>query len=106
MGTHGLTGTDRLMLGSTTLSVLPRTRVPILAVPRASETETAPDRSWPGERIVAALELDGNLDRNVEIASRVAQWFGSSLLLLHVVGDVARPAWLPGDLTGHDRIRR
>jgi len=105
MGTHGLTGADRLLLGSTTLSVLQRTRVPVLAVPRASETETAPDLSWPGERIVASLELDGSPDRDVDIASRLAQWFGTSLLLLHVVSEVARPAWIAGDLSAHDRIR-
>ena len=104
MGTHGLTGTDRLLLGSTTLGVLQRTRVPVLAVPRASETETAPDPSWPDERIVASLELDGSPDTDVDIASRVAQWFGTSLLLLHVVGEVARPAWLAGNLSAHDRI--
>ena len=106
MGTHGLTGTDRLLLGSTTLSVLQRTVVPVLAVPPAVETETeAPAPLWPGTRLVAALELDGNPLKDVESAGRIAQWFGASLLLLHVVDEVSRPAWLRGDLSAHDRIR-
>jgi nucleotide-binding universal stress UspA family protein len=33
MGTHGLTGADRVLMGSTTLSILQRTIVPVLAVP-------------------------------------------------------------------------
>jgi nucleotide-binding universal stress UspA family protein len=33
MGTHGLGGADRLLMGSTTLSVLLRTKVPVLVVP-------------------------------------------------------------------------
>jgi nucleotide-binding universal stress UspA family protein len=105
MGTHGLTGADRLLMGSTTLSVLQRTAVPVLAIPRASGTEGAPTVVWPGARIMAALELDSSSDRAVYIAARIARWFGASLLLLHVVDDIARPAWLRGDLTAHDRIR-
>lgn len=105
MGTHGLTGTDRLLMGSTTLSVLQRTVVPVLAIPRAAETETAPALSWPGRRVVAALELDSNSVKDVDSAGHIAQWFGASLLLLHVVDEVARPAWLRGDLGAQDRIR-
>jgi nucleotide-binding universal stress UspA family protein len=106
LGTHGLTGADRLIMGSTTLSVLQRTTVPVLAVPRPDQSPTnAVLRSWPGERIVAALDLDADPHREVHIASRIAQWFGSSLLLLHVVGTIAAPAWLRGDLSAHDRIR-
>jgi nucleotide-binding universal stress UspA family protein len=35
MGTHGRSGADRLLMGSTTLSVLLRTKVPVLAVPHS-----------------------------------------------------------------------
>jgi nucleotide-binding universal stress UspA family protein len=106
LGTHGLTGADRLLLGSTTLSVLQRTAVPVLAVPRAGPSPTAgPLPSWPAQRIVAPIELDGDTAREVESAARMAKWFGASLLLLHVIDQVAAPAWLKGDLTPHDRIR-
>jgi nucleotide-binding universal stress UspA family protein len=35
MGTHGVHGIDRILLGSTTARVLTRTKVPVLAVPVA-----------------------------------------------------------------------
>jgi nucleotide-binding universal stress UspA family protein len=41
----------------------------------------------------------------VDIAARIAAWFGSSLLLVHVVSEIAAPAWLSADLGAHDRIR-
>ena len=59
LGTHGLTGAGRLLVGSTTLTILQRTTIPVLAVPRPEQrptTDVLP--SWPGERIVAALALD------------------------------------------------
>ncbi|HEV8348550.1 MAG TPA: universal stress protein [Vicinamibacterales bacterium] len=106
LGTHGLTGADRLLMGSTTLSVLQRTTIPVLAVPRADRMPAATvSQSWPGQRIVAAIELDAEAGRDADIAARIAQWFGSSLLLLHVVGEISAPAWMRGDLSAHDRIR-
>jgi nucleotide-binding universal stress UspA family protein len=107
MGTHGLTGANRLLMGSTTLSVLQRTTIPVLAVPWTADASNAgPSPSWPGERIAAALELgDSAAGADVEVAARLAKWFGSSLLLLHVVGDIAAPEWLGGDLSAAERIR-
>jgi nucleotide-binding universal stress UspA family protein len=106
VGTHGLTGASRLLLGSTTLSVLQHTAVPVLAVPRAGEHLVAgPGPSWPGERIVAALELERHAERNADVAGRIAEWFGSSLLLVHVVSGIVAPLWLDVDLSAHDRIR-
>jgi nucleotide-binding universal stress UspA family protein len=106
LGTHGVSGADRLLIGSTTLSVLQHTTVPVLAVPGAgAHLVTSPSRSWPGERIVAALELDSGAGKDVDVAAHLAGWFGSSLLLVHVVSDIAAPAWLKADLSAHDRIR-
>ena len=108
LGTHGLTAADRLLIGSTTLSVLQRTAVPVLAVPRAATPGTPVAASWPGRRILAALDLDGGTDREVETAARIARWFGASLLLAHVVPDIGAPSWLAGDLGAlqHARIER
>lgn len=106
LGTHGLTGADRLLLGSTTLSVLQQSTVPVLAIPRDDgRPATGPPPSWPGKRIVAALELDGGARKETAVAARLAEWFGSSLLLVHVVEGIAAPAWLNADLGAHDRIR-
>jgi nucleotide-binding universal stress UspA family protein len=46
LGTHGLTGASRIFLGSTTLSVLQKTTVPVLAVPRTGRWPAPP--TWPG----------------------------------------------------------
>jgi nucleotide-binding universal stress UspA family protein len=98
LGTHGLTGVERLFLGSTTLGVLQHTKVPVLAVPRAKgEMDSAPSPSWPGKRILAAVELDDDSRIDVNAAARVAEWFGSSLLLLHVIAAPLAPSWLSGD---------
>ena len=105
VGTHGLTGADRLLLGSTTMSVLQRTSVPVLAVPRRDAPLGPPSASWPGQRILAPIELDESSAREVEIAARLAQWFGSSILTIHVVAGIAAPQWLRGDLSSHDRMR-
>jgi len=106
LGTHGLTGAHRLLTGSTTLSVLQQTTVPVLAVPRAGDRlPTNPSPSFPGEPIVAALELDSSTGQEVDVAAHIANWFGSSLLLVHVISEIAAPAWLRADLSAHDRIR-
>lgn len=106
MGTHGLTGAKRLLIGSTTLSVLQRSAVPVLAVPR-SEGNRTPDSwdLWPGRRIVAALELDDASDKDARVAAAIARWFGSSLVLVHVVTQMAAPIWLQVDLSTGDPAR-
>jgi nucleotide-binding universal stress UspA family protein len=105
IGTHGLTGADRLLLGSTTMSVLQRTSVPVLAVPRRDAPLGTPSPAWPGDRILAPLELDANSAREIETAARIAAWFHSSLLAIHVVAGITAPNWLRGDLSAHDKIR-
>jgi nucleotide-binding universal stress UspA family protein len=104
LGTHGLAGAGRLLAGSTTLSILRRSGLPVLAVPCSDQSVTVSE-SWPGEKIVATVDLNKGSARDVDVAARVAHWFGSSLQLLHVVAEVAAPDWLRGDLSAHDRIR-
>ena len=106
LGTHGLTGAGRVFMGSTTLGVLQRTSVPVLAVSHGSETPTSGvSASWPGARILAAIDLHVGAATEVESAARIAQRFGSSLLLVHVVTEITSPAWFSTDLSAHDRIR-
>lgn len=106
VGTHGRTGVGRLFMGSTTLGVLQRTAVPVLAVPWTDDGPPTVDLpAWPGERIVAPIELGAEARRDVEAAAAVVQWLGASLLLLHVMKQISAPAWLEGDLTAYERIR-
>lgn len=104
LGTQGLSGADRLLLGSTTLSVLQQATVPVLAVPRDGRPLADPSR-WPGERIVAALDLEKGCDKDVDTAAAIARWFDASLLLVHVITRIAAPSWIRTDLRAHDRIR-
>jgi nucleotide-binding universal stress UspA family protein len=76
----------------------------VLAVPASGDEGHLP-HSWPGERIALALELSGSGSRaEVDGAARVAAWFGSSLILLHVVDEITAPDWFRGDLSAHERI--
>jgi nucleotide-binding universal stress UspA family protein len=108
MGAHGLTGADKLFMGSTTQSVLRQTTVPVLAVPThasAKKESLHLERSWPGKRIVAAIALDGRSMRDARAAGAVAQWFGSSLQLVHVVPEFKAPPWLHTRIGANDRAR-
>ena len=106
LGTHGLTGAHRLIMGSTTLSVLQRATVPVLAIPGGNDPPTtAVSPSWPGRQILAAIDLEGALKSEAESAARIAQWFGSTLLLAHVVSTIAAPAWMAAALSASERIR-
>jgi nucleotide-binding universal stress UspA family protein len=104
VGTHGYTGVDRVVLGSTTLGLLQRTPVPVLAVPRRQDNDSV-GQDWPGERIAAAIELDRPAAREVATAAHLARWFDASLLLVHVVNAIAAPPWWGQDLTRDELIR-
>ena len=93
MGTHGLTGAKRVLIGSTTLGVLQTTTVPVLAVP-GSGGPAGRWAAWPGSLIAAAIDLDNTAGANARLAAHIARWFGTSLLLVHVVTEAAAPAWL------------
>jgi nucleotide-binding universal stress UspA family protein len=105
LGTHGLTGADRLIMGSTTLAILQRAKMPVLAVPRGLQDGGRPPASWPGRQIVAAVEVDAGATKEIEHAARVADWFGASLLLLHVVSPIGLPRWFEGDLSALEEAR-
>jgi nucleotide-binding universal stress UspA family protein len=108
MGTHGFTGADKLFIGSTTEGVFRRSRVPVLAV-RGTRTNRngalAPERSWPGERIIVPVALDRRSLRDARAAARVARWLGSVVLLVHVVPDVKSSWWSRERAGTSDRTR-
>ena len=57
LGTQGLTGARRLLIGSTTLAVLQETTVPVLAIPHGIEAPESGAAPWPGPQILAAIDL-------------------------------------------------
>ena len=102
VGTHGLTGARRLLLGSTTGQLLRQTSIPVLAIPRVRQRRVAAVlSSWPGQRIVAAIELGGHGVAEVDVAARIARSFNSSLVAVHVVPHMIKPAWLGAIVSRH-----
>lgn len=108
LGTHGLNGTRRLLLGSTTAGVLRRARVPVLAVPPADVAHHAPVKPgarWPGRTVLAAIEFGPHAATDIHRAGELAQTFRASLVLMHVVQSPTIPAWLSADVDAHLRQR-
>ncbi len=88
MGTHGLRGIDRLMLGSVTERVLRRAKCPVLAVRKAAhhvadaEHNPEPIRL---RKIVLCTDFSDHAHRASEYAMSLATEYGAELTLLHVV---------------------
>jgi nucleotide-binding universal stress UspA family protein len=99
MGTHGLRGIDRLMLGSVTESVLRRARCPVLAVRKPAHhviSSVHDPEPVHLRKMVLCLDFSDHAHRASEYALSMAKEYGSELTLLHVLEDVPRPADLEG----------
>ena len=108
MGTHGLSGVDKLIIGSTTERMLRRTTLPVLAVPPSAPDagdKSAPPRSWPGPAIMVPVDLRDESQRDVRDAEKIARAFGTRLVLVHVVPQFQPPPWYRADLSAHWRIQ-
>ena len=95
MGTHGLRGIDRLMLGSVTERVLRRARCPVLAVrkPAHHVISSAQDPEPVHLRkIILCSDFSDHAHRASEYAVSMAKAYGAELTLLHVLEDVPRSA--------------
>jgi nucleotide-binding universal stress UspA family protein len=97
MGSHGRTGTDRLMLGSTTHRMLRRSPLPVLATPPVTGRARGPAKGWPGKMVIAPVDI-GIRDRADALAAAVvARELGTRLELVHVVEPINNPPWLEVD---------
>ena len=107
IGSEGLSGARKLFFGSTTARVLAQTAVPVLAVPPAlpGVSLKSMKSTWPGRRILAAIDLGPRASADVETAAALARWFGCTLTLVHVVEKTRAPRWLSLGLGEHDRNR-
>jgi len=109
MGTHGLSGLEKLFFGSTTEQVLRRTTAPVLAVPHAEppgKSRRGAHRRTPViARVIAPLDLGGDWTRDVSAATEIARWFAAQLLLVYVVPRFQAPPWLHPDVGAHDGLR-
>jgi universal stress protein E len=94
IGSHGLTRVARLAFGSTMTGVMRRSPIPVLVVRANDGAMHQRPRPWPRGRIIAPLMLDHRTADDIAAISRIAAWFGCSLLLVHVLGAPVAPAWL------------
>jgi nucleotide-binding universal stress UspA family protein len=107
MGTHGLGGVRKWLLGSTTERVLRRTQTPVLAVPPAASEPIRLDDAAPVDLgpVLVATDFSDASARAVRWAADLAKELASALLLLHVVVPIAvAPQW-QAYLEGTDQAR-
>jgi nucleotide-binding universal stress UspA family protein len=93
MGTHGLRGIDRLILGSVTEKILRRARCPVLAVRKpvhhviSSVHDPEPVHL---RKMLLCTDFSDHAHRATEYAVSMAKEYGAELTLLHVLEDVPR----------------
>jgi nucleotide-binding universal stress UspA family protein len=88
MGTHGLRGIDRLMLGSVTERVLRRARCPVLAVRKPAHHVTSSMHDPEPVRLKKMLlctDFSDHAHRASEYAVSMAKEYSADLTLLHVL---------------------
>ena len=108
MGTHGLSGVEKVLLGSTTERMLRRSSLPVLAIPPTPSVATSrqtPGRQWPGTAIMVPVDLGHESPRDIKDAEAIARAFGTGLVLVHVVPPIQAPPWFRADLSAHGRMR-
>ena len=91
MGTHGLRGVDRLMVGSVTERVLRRAHCPVLAVRKpAHQVITSVHDPEPVhlKKILVCSDFSDHARRASKYALSMAKEYGAELTLLHVLEDV------------------
>lgn len=98
MGTHGLRGIDRLMLGSVTEKVLRRARCPVLAVKKPVHDVVSPKHDAEAVRvrkILLCMDFSIHAHHASKYALSIADEYGAELTLLHVLEEFPRSMDLP-----------
>jgi nucleotide-binding universal stress UspA family protein len=83
MGTHGLSGFERFMLGSVTEKVLRKAPCPVLTVPRAIDPDLLPTVLY--RTIVCGIDFSRPADRALQYALSLAQESGGRIVLVHAL---------------------
>ena len=95
MGTHGLRGIDRALLGSVTDKVLRKAHCPVLAVRKPVHdlvTEVGVADVIRLQRILCCTDFSDQSEQALEHAVSLAREYGGELTLLHVLENVAGSA--------------
>ena len=109
MGTHGLGGFKKILLGSTTERVLRRTNTPVLGVPLAKADAVILQNSGPRmelERILIGTDFSEASTTALEWAAGLARQFGVPLVICHVVPPMAAPSRWQSHVPDLDEERR
>jgi nucleotide-binding universal stress UspA family protein len=103
MGTHGRSGWDRFLMGSTTEKLIRRLDCPVLTI---GPTDVAPPTTL-FRRILCALDLTAPSQATVDLAFAFAEENLAQVTLLHVI-DGDRPEWFPSKphLATREEFRR
>ena len=110
MGTHGLRGIDRLMLGSVTERILRRARCPVLAVRKPAHhfiSSMHDPEPVHLRKMLLCTDFSDHGHRASEYAVSMAKECGAELTLLHVLEDVSDEgtAKIRGSQTTLENIR-
>jgi len=95
MGTHGVKGVERVILGSVTEKVLRKSRCPVLVIPKPAhdvigmESDQDPIQL---KKIVFCTDFSDHSYQALEYALSIAVEYGAELALLHVLDDIGSSA--------------
>jgi nucleotide-binding universal stress UspA family protein len=95
MGTHGLTGYRKMILGSVTERVLRSSTVPVFVVPQMEHDQISYSHGGPVfamEKVLAPCDFSERSRADALIARDVAKTFNVPLMLLHVLEKVSAPS--------------
>ncbi|PSH03768.1 MAG: hypothetical protein CXZ00_10475 [Acidobacteria bacterium] len=95
LGTHGLRGIDRLMLGSVTERILREAQCPVLAVRKRAPRVHVPSATGDSEhirlrKILCCTDFSSHANEASEYALSLAKEYGAELTLLHVLEDIPK----------------
>jgi nucleotide-binding universal stress UspA family protein len=95
MGTHGVTGYERFLMGSVTNRVLHKSSVPVLVVSKTSHHFIYENEKNPVQikRIVCPLDFDNNNIWTIGIALSFARKYDSEMIFLHVINRKQNGKW-------------
>jgi nucleotide-binding universal stress UspA family protein len=99
LGSQGLTGPGKWLIGSTTERVLRGAKVPVLVVPASTAGRAAREklRTWPGPRAIVPVDIDDHRPVDVRAALDAVTSLGAKPTLLYVAQPARLPDWLRAD---------
>lgn len=95
MGTHGVTGYERFLMGSVTNRVLHKSSLPVLVVSKTSHHFIYENDKNPVQikRIVCPLDFDNNNLWTIGVALSFARKYNSEVIFLHVINRKQNGKW-------------